>query len=493
MQSAAHQLPHWLVIGFSGHRALKNPEVVRGAIQSALDEITKINARLAGISSAASGADTLFAEEILRRECPLSLVLPFSIDRFEKDFAGDPAGWSRVEALCRKAIDIEVIDPTNLENDTDTAAAYMDAGYRVIDGADVVIAVWDGQPGKGFGGTADAVAYARAIGRPLIIIHPDTGDTFEERFNALDSTTHPAEDDIATIKNPRRHVEAYFTAMNEEAKRHGPRARFLVRICLQLFLAATALELSNLVFQNTGWIKWGLGGGSIVIMICALVLMSFYGKSHGRWLRCRVNAEMCRSFLATWNIRRHATIGSRFAVSALDEQEKFKDLRLLVRLDRSERPELVETKSDYAVHRVAEQIRYFERALCVAKESLRRRKLAMKISSVLAIVCSVAVFCITMRFHEHTRVSRWLQFFALTFPLLTTAIGLTLITQEAVRRAARYDEMLQSLKQLQKRLLACGTWAALIHIAAEVEEELLQELIEWRSFVRFTRDVAHHG
>ena len=86
-----------------------------------------------------------------------------------------------------------------------------------------------------------------------------------------------------------------------------------------------------------------------------------------------------------------------------------------------------------------------------------------------------------------------MHFFGLTFPLMATSLGLTLITQESVRRAARYAEMLRKLKDLHLHLVACNTWDALDRVATEVEEELLQELVEWRSFIRFTRDVARRG
>jgi hypothetical protein len=53
--------------------------------------------------------------------------------------------------------------------------------------------------------------------------------------------------------------------------------------------------------------------------------------------------------------------------------------------------------------------------------------------------------------------------------------------------------MLHELKDLHLRLLACNTWDALDRIATEVEDQLLQELVEWRSFIRFTRDIARRG
>jgi hypothetical protein len=42
----------------------------------------------------------------------------------------------------------------------------MEGGKVVVDRAEVLIAVWDGLPARGLGGTADVVAYAGSAGCP---------------------------------------------------------------------------------------------------------------------------------------------------------------------------------------------------------------------------------------------------------------------------------------------------------------------------------------
>jgi hypothetical protein len=39
--------------------------------------------------------------------------------------------------------------------------------------ADLLIAVWDGQPARSWGGTADVVAKARQLGLPVTVIWPN--------------------------------------------------------------------------------------------------------------------------------------------------------------------------------------------------------------------------------------------------------------------------------------------------------------------------------
>jgi len=61
-----------------------------------------------------------------------------------------------------------------------------------------------------------------------------------------------------------------------------------------------------------------------------------------------------------------------------------------------------------------------------------------------------------------------------------------MVTQEASRRVTRYDQMKSAMERLKLIVEAAPTWEALARAATEVEEELLQELVEWESFVRNT-------
>src|SRR5690606_39812543 len=60
--------------------------------------------------------------------------------------------------------------------------AYEDANEAVIGSVDRLFAVWDGQPASGKGGTADAVAAARARGAPVGVLWPEGGRREESFF-----------------------------------------------------------------------------------------------------------------------------------------------------------------------------------------------------------------------------------------------------------------------------------------------------------------------
>jgi CTP synthase (UTP-ammonia lyase) len=50
--------------------------------------------------------------------------------------------------------------------------AYEIVGHHVVNHCDVLIALWDGRPSRGRGGTAEIVAYAREKKCPMLIISP---------------------------------------------------------------------------------------------------------------------------------------------------------------------------------------------------------------------------------------------------------------------------------------------------------------------------------
>src|SRR5437763_792596 len=53
------------------------------------------------------------------------------------------------------------------------AEAYEQAGQYVVERCDVLIALWDGQPPRGKGGTAEIVEWARERRVPLLWIHTE--------------------------------------------------------------------------------------------------------------------------------------------------------------------------------------------------------------------------------------------------------------------------------------------------------------------------------
>jgi hypothetical protein len=106
----------------------------------------------------------------------VEVVLPFEAAEYRRDFSSAESR-AEFEELLGAAAAIRVsghcaVPPVGLERDR----AYEACGRAVVDASDVLVAVWDGLPAKGIGGTAEIIAYARERGRRVIRI--DAGPPF---------------------------------------------------------------------------------------------------------------------------------------------------------------------------------------------------------------------------------------------------------------------------------------------------------------------------
>lgn len=149
-------------IGITGHQGLPAAAVpyIATHVQKTLRGLPE---PLIGYSSLAEGADQLVADQILRAGGQLHVVIP-SRD-YESTF--DDTGRRTYENLLGAATHTSTLPFAEPSEE-----AYDAAGKWVAEHCDVLIAVWDGEPARGLGGTADAVAHARALAKDIRIIWP---------------------------------------------------------------------------------------------------------------------------------------------------------------------------------------------------------------------------------------------------------------------------------------------------------------------------------
>ena len=149
-------------VGITGHRDLRDMthRLVTAAVATELAGYRPLH----GISALAEGADQIFAEQVLEARGALTAVIP-SAD-YAAAFATDAgeAAYRRMRALASEVIEL----PFGAASED----AYWAAGREVVRLSDVLLAVWDGGPSGGLGGTADIVAFAREHGVPTTVLWP---------------------------------------------------------------------------------------------------------------------------------------------------------------------------------------------------------------------------------------------------------------------------------------------------------------------------------
>ena len=162
-----------LTVGVTGHREI-DPNLmahVQGEAERALKHLigrhsgAQHETRL--LSQLAAGADQIFASIALAEGARLQALLPFDKSAYLASLPD--TARENFNRLSTEAVSIWIAPETG----KDEAEAYHLAGQVMLAQSDILIALWDGQPGRGIGGTAYVVAHAVREGIPVIHIHPD--------------------------------------------------------------------------------------------------------------------------------------------------------------------------------------------------------------------------------------------------------------------------------------------------------------------------------
>ena len=151
-------------VGITGHQHIDD-DTAWTWVDKTISKILKFHKEtLTGITSLAVGSDQLFARIVLTLGGSPYVVIPFP--DYERTFT-NPEDLRSYRAYIEASDNIETLDPSDSDE-----LAYLAAGRRVVDLAEIMIAVWDGNPANGIGGTADIVNYALEKGTNIIQLNP---------------------------------------------------------------------------------------------------------------------------------------------------------------------------------------------------------------------------------------------------------------------------------------------------------------------------------
>lgn len=124
---------------------------------------------LRAVSPLAEGADRMFAAAALDRGYELCVPMPFVREEYEKDFA-TPGSLAEFRGLIDRAEAESRVTTFELDQPReDQPAAYGAAGRLVVNQSDLLVAIWDGQKGKG-GGTVETMKEAVSFRVPVLRI-----------------------------------------------------------------------------------------------------------------------------------------------------------------------------------------------------------------------------------------------------------------------------------------------------------------------------------
>ena len=189
-----------LSVGITGHRSAALDEAASASIPKRVsDVLATLGARalelsqreraafsgaspsLRFVSALAEGSDQIAAEAALSHGWELQSILPFRRSVYRESLADVEArnGFDALVARATRVLELPGDNPSDVE-------AYMMAGRATVAHSDILIAVWDGLPPRGRGGTGEVVQMAVAHGKPVVHIPPEPDKPVKLLWAAFD-------------------------------------------------------------------------------------------------------------------------------------------------------------------------------------------------------------------------------------------------------------------------------------------------------------------
>jgi hypothetical protein len=487
------------IIGFTGHRTLKNPQAVAIAIRAELESLKKEGGQLIAISSVAVGADTLFAEEVLRAGIKWIVVLPLPEEIFAQDFTAEE--WTKAKGLIEQAAEERVLRAS------DRPQAYADAGMATVDDSDFLFAVWDGEPARGPGGTAEVVSYARQLGREIIIFR-EGNEKIEKvaasRVQSIELTPEEVLKAMGTYTKlplPPQSLMVHFDESDKGAIQTNFR-RDTMRMA-GFHLAATLVAGLSLALHAHGFESyWGsifMAAMKVVLVSCALAILIFIRETHKHeiLLQERKEAEYWRSVLATWHCRDPIEPVSFHEVPELRRLAKSV---LFLRLEKN-RHSLVDLNTfrvAYAHERVMDQYQYFKQEGDKAEAKagpLRKRYWIYTVAAFAFSLLLLGLRWFDPTFDADTHVdSPWyiwilsvlLDLSPLAFPAMASFTLTRRSIQEVDRRLGRFRDLQKKMHLTLIELSFCDSWDSLCRLVRRTEKVLFNEVLEWSTILQYS-------
>jgi len=543
-------VPYRLRIGVTGHRVLLDEDElaqrVRDVLGSRLVELfDETSARLIAsarhtpvalsvLTPLAEGADRLLAREVLAMPLgAIEAVLPFPKKQYENDFE-TPESRREFEQLLSRATRSSVlnrrlgpVDATETDLAEAKRQAYVDVGRYTVDHCDLLIALWDGQPARGEGGTAKVVEYAKEVGRPLVVIsttapyevelsvgHALSAEAFS-RLEAFNSFPIPEAKQAEYVENAYRDI---FEAHDAPAVCDENKAEIRSRL-LPVYVRASAIaEHSQKAHERAGRLVYGsslLALTSVAVgvlfpdiapfafglefllllLVLATVFFADRGRVHRQWVENRFLAERIRSavFFAACGfqpsaLRVPAHLGrmrssGKWMLAAFDETWD------AVRTKRQADATLPGLARFVRERWIEDQLRYHESKSRAAERVSRRLEVGGMLIFAVALLAPAAHLIL---FRPGLGLeARWLEMSLTLAAIILPALGATLegvrSHGEYSRIAKRSENMAEALRELDHRAGQVRDQETLHGLMHEVEELMLVEAADWLALMRFTK------
>ena len=555
-------IPYRIRIGVTGHRQLHDPTALQTLVKQAVDlEIeslfpeqsrrnidlvrsaatTPISYRV--LSPLAEGADRVVARAILAYpNARLDAVLPLALEDYLEDFASEESRKEFKELLgrCRKPVLLRTRRIQDDRSDSGGQAelrrdAYAHVGRYVVDHCDVLIAVWDGKPSRGRGGTAETVRYALEQNRPIIRVWEDSFEVLNrEDGNGLDATALDAIDQfnrqviapeqrVEYVRNLDRdhfeepkaaseipanarelvneHLFPYYVQASILAKKNRDQFHLAGKYVYVFSAAAVGCAALAVLFPSLAW--FGFSAELVLLIVMSLTLRQARRKhSHQNWIESRFLAERirCGIFMAICGVEPrpieilpymgHSQTVNDWTVRVFDEI--WDRLPPLAGCDQGVclilNPYVREVW-------IGQQVEFHKDKK--QREARSRKRLARAGAIVLPTTIAAATLHLMLllwhpkgtesefRHLLHLALHQGLSFIALLFPAIAASLAGIEAHREHLRLEKRSANMAPQLERLSQQLASATDPERFESLLQQVDEIMLRETQDWLMLMRY--------
>jgi hypothetical protein len=515
-----------LRIGITGHRDVTaaHPGLtteIANAVEYIIERLATDPGRvrsgeiaLTAVSALAEGADRLVADEILKRGgSRLEIILPLPPEDYRHDF-GSPASVDEFDEIRKKhGSTADIVQTAGSREE-----AYELAGHAVVDRSDVMIVVWDGEPARGRGGTAEIYSYAQRWQKPILLISisensakldtdhvPGTAKgnipLSSESIMRLDEYNNERLSESAVNALPpllaktdatrrlksstqlNEHVSHYFARADLVATRFQREWFYAIRLLYTLAPLAVLVVAAQVTFWpdriGYAWFEFG-----ILLIIIAVLVVARWKRWHQRWVSARYLAEQIRSlmFLGLTGIitlEKSAADGRTVAESSWTERAAQEiwftrpryvpdaDISVLIAVLYEEW-----IKGQRKYHRGVSR-----------KYSARSTQFQAAAVSLFSLSALFALLHSLGTAGTASRPFKWWDFLAIAIPGIAAALGGYGAQRDYLRHAERSKLFAVTLDSASERLLTAGSLQDVQQAALSVSRAMRSEATDWYTVV----------
>jgi hypothetical protein len=553
--NALGRIDFTLRVGVTGHRWLKNEQNIGEVVDEALNRLLETllenlpsslshtELRFVVVSALAEGADRLVVNRCKEHGAELEVILPFDAKTYKETFRTTESA-ADFDYLRHEARWVTVIPTSKVEAHSDLEGgfdetriwspdaarrrAYLEAGHETVNNCDVLIALWDGAPARGVGGTAEIVKYAIDQGVPLIWIRTDgsnrmsvqIGDTSatwqelcplgKDDFTLLDTfnrgsrfrrgTDPPSlfsnssvKSDLASVlplEDTEHWIGPYFARSSNRADLFQNLFTAASLTVIGGAFVAVALVSAQAVFQAGEYWLSGIEIAALVLLTSALAI----GRSfhfHEQWAASRYLAESFRSsgFLAIVGVEQGQTSrqGGTSRSGSPDAWHR-RAYREVWRCRRRPRVDLEGHQVGPAQRLLADdwiggQIDYHLKKSKRYHRNDRITKTALWFLLFLSLVAA-ALHIIFRVIHPGASAENWSEYVAIIAPAGIAAVAAIGAQRDYRQHEDRYRQMVRRLKEYYRALNGVSDVNSVQRLALEIERTTREEGGEWLGLVR---------